>query len=59
MYLSDGWTGSEFNIFGDGGGSQADFNAGAALTVEIDLTGGTTEYRPATPMTVPRVRPTT
>jgi hypothetical protein len=43
VYLSDGWTGSEFNIFGIGGGSQADFNAGTALTVEIDLTDGTTD----------------
>jgi hypothetical protein len=43
MYLSDGWTGSEFNIIGDGGGSQADFNLGTALTVEIDLTDGTTD----------------
>lgn len=42
MYLSEGWTGSEFNIIGDGGGSQAVFNAGTALTVEIDLTDGTT-----------------
>jgi hypothetical protein len=43
MYLSEGWTGSEFNIIGNGGGSQADFNAGTALTVEIDLTDGTTD----------------
>ena len=42
MYLSDGWTGSEFNIIGDGGGSQAVFNAGTSLTVEIALTDGTT-----------------
>jgi hypothetical protein len=42
MYLSQGWTGSEFNIIGDGGGSQANFNTGAALTVEIALTDGTT-----------------
>ncbi|MGB8909603.1 MAG: hypothetical protein WCC84_12740 [Candidatus Cybelea sp.] len=42
MYLSEGWTGSEFNIIGDGGGSQANFNAGTALTVQIDLTDGTT-----------------
>ncbi|MBV9720100.1 MAG: hypothetical protein JOZ77_12335 [Candidatus Eremiobacteraeota bacterium] len=41
MYLSEGWTGSEFNIIGDGGGSQADFNAGTALTVKIALTDGT------------------
>ena len=43
MYLSEGWTGSEFNIIGDGGGSQADFNAGTKLTVEIDLTDGTNQ----------------
>jgi len=43
MYLSEGWTGSEFNIIGDGGGSQATFNAGTALTVEIALTDGTND----------------
>lgn len=43
MYLSAGWTGTEFNIIGDGGGSQADFNAGTAITVEIALTDGTTD----------------
>jgi hypothetical protein len=42
MYLSAGWTGSEFNIIGDGGGTQADFNTGTALTVEISLMDGTT-----------------
>jgi hypothetical protein len=42
MYLSEGWTGSEFNIIGDGGGSEAVFNAGAAVTVQIDVTDGTT-----------------
>jgi hypothetical protein len=42
MYLSEGWTGSEFNIIGDGGGSQAVFNAGTALAVEIELTDGAT-----------------
>lgn len=42
MYLSAGWTGSEFNVIGDGGGSEADFNTGAALTVEIALTDGST-----------------
>ncbi|MFZ0363236.1 MAG: hypothetical protein WAL67_03415 [Candidatus Cybelea sp.] len=41
MFLSAGWTGSEFNIIGDGGGSEAVFNAGTALTVQIDLTDGT------------------
>ncbi len=43
MYLSAGWTGSEFNIIGDGGGSEADFNPGAALIVAIALTDGTTD----------------
>ena len=43
MFLAQGWNGSEFNIIGDGGGSQAVFNAGAALTVEIDLTDGTSD----------------
>jgi hypothetical protein len=43
MYLSEGWTGSEFNIIGDGGGSEADFNAGTAITVQIDLTDGTSD----------------
>ncbi len=42
MFLSAGWTGSEFNIIGDGGGSQADFNVRTALTVQIDITDGTT-----------------
>jgi hypothetical protein len=42
MYLSAGWSASEFNVIGDGGGSQADFNTGAALTVQIDVTDGTT-----------------
>jgi hypothetical protein len=42
MYLSAGWTGSEFNVIGDGGGSEAEFNTGAALTDEIEVTDGTT-----------------
>jgi hypothetical protein len=29
------WTESEFNIFGAGGGSQLDFNAGSSLTVHV------------------------
>jgi hypothetical protein len=41
MFLSAGWTGSEFNIIGDGGGSEAVFNPGTSLTVQIDLTDGT------------------
>jgi hypothetical protein len=39
-FLADGWHESEFNVVGDGGGSAANFNAGTALTVRIDLTDG-------------------
>jgi hypothetical protein len=42
MFLAAGWTESEFNIIGDGGGSAANFNAGTSLTVHIDLVDGTT-----------------
>lgn len=42
VFLADGWHGSEFNVVGDGGGSGANFNAGASLTVQIDLADGTT-----------------
>ncbi len=40
--LATAWTESEFNVFGDGGGSQADFNTGSSITVEIAVTNGTT-----------------
>jgi hypothetical protein len=42
VYLVDGWNASEFNVVGDGGGSEADFNSGTSLTVQIDLTDGKT-----------------
>jgi len=42
VYLANGWNASEFNVVGDGGGSLANFNAGASLTVHIDLVDGTT-----------------
>ncbi len=35
--LSYGWTVAEFNVFGDNGGSQAAFNAGAALQVQTQI----------------------
>ncbi|MGD0190011.1 MAG: hypothetical protein ABSD74_04640 [Rhizomicrobium sp.] len=41
-YLSGYWTASEFNIVGDGGGSQAVFNAGTKITDQIDVTDGLT-----------------
>jgi hypothetical protein len=34
------WKESEFNIVGDAGGSRADFNTGASVTVKIALTDG-------------------
>lgn len=41
VYLSTAWTESEFNIFGDGGGSAADFNSGSTVTVKVAVTNGT------------------
>jgi hypothetical protein len=40
--LATAWTESEFNIIGDGGGSEADFNTGASITVKVAVTNGTT-----------------
>jgi len=42
VYLATGWKESEFNIIGDGGGSEADFNSGSSITVESAVTNGTT-----------------
>jgi hypothetical protein len=42
VYLADAWKTSEWNIFGDGDGSEADFNKGASVTVKIALTDGKT-----------------
>lgn len=42
VYLSTGWKESEFNIIGDGGGSEADFNSGSSITVKSAVTNGTT-----------------
>jgi len=41
VYLATGWEESEFNVFGDGGGSEADFNSGSSITVEVAVTNGT------------------
>jgi hypothetical protein len=40
--LSTAWNTSEFNIIGDGGGSEAVFNKGSSITVKIALTDGST-----------------
>jgi hypothetical protein len=42
VYLADFWQGVEFNVVGPGGGSEAVFNAGTKITVNIDETDGTT-----------------
>jgi hypothetical protein len=39
--LATAWTESEFNIIGDGDGSEADFNSGASITVKVQVTNGT------------------
>ena len=36
------WSQAEFNVLGNAGGSKADFNTGASLTVKIGLTDGST-----------------
>jgi len=43
VYLATGWAESEFNIFGDGGGSTAKFNTGSTIKVKIAVTNGTTD----------------
>jgi hypothetical protein len=40
--LATGWNQSEFNVIGDGGGSEANFNKGASITVKIAVANGTT-----------------
>jgi hypothetical protein len=39
--LANGWNKAEFGIFGDGGGSDATFNAGATMAVRTSVTDGT------------------
>lgn len=45
--LASGWTTSEFNVFGNGGGTQAVFNSGATLIVGTTAQNSTT-HPPAT-----------
>jgi hypothetical protein len=39
--LAANWKTAEFNVFGDGGGSEATFNSGATLTVRTTVNNGT------------------
>ncbi|GGA00966.1 hypothetical protein [Dyella caseinilytica] len=41
--LATAWQASEFNIIGDGGGSEADFNSGSSVTVNVSLTDGSSD----------------
>jgi hypothetical protein len=40
--LATAWDASEFNVIGDGGGSEAAFNTGSSVTVKIAVTNGST-----------------
>jgi hypothetical protein len=40
--ISSEWTQAEFNVFGNAGGSRADFNSGASLTAKVAVTDGST-----------------
>jgi hypothetical protein len=40
--LATGWQSAEFNVFGDGGGGSANFNAGSTITVKTSVNNGTT-----------------
>ena len=40
VYLANYWNTAEFNVFGDGGGTRADFNKGTSITVQIDVKNG-------------------
>jgi len=42
VYLGTAWQESEFNIIGDGGGSEAVFNKGASIQVKIAVSDGST-----------------
>jgi hypothetical protein len=40
--LARHWNAAEFNVFGGGGGSDADFNAGSSITVKLQVKDGST-----------------
>ncbi len=39
--LATAWTESEFNLIGDGNGSEANFNSGSSVTVKVAVSNGT------------------
>jgi len=42
LYLSQVWNSSEFNVVGNAGGSEAEFNSGSSLTVNVAVNDGST-----------------
>jgi hypothetical protein len=42
VYLASVWKQSEFNVVGNAGGSEADFNSGSSITVKVAATYGST-----------------
>jgi hypothetical protein len=40
LSLASGWTSAEFNVFGDGGGSQITFNSGVTAVVQTSVDNG-------------------
>jgi len=42
LKIASTWDQSEFNVVGDAGGSEAEFNSGSSITVKIAVSSGTT-----------------
>jgi FG-GAP-like repeat len=42
--LAKGWTAVEYNIVGDGGGSEATFNSGSSMIVRVSVDNGTPSH---------------
>ena len=42
LYLAQVWKESEFNVVGNAGGSEADFNSGSSITVHVAVNDGST-----------------
>jgi hypothetical protein len=40
--IASGWSQAEFNVFGNAGGSEAEFNTGVSVTAKVALTDGST-----------------
>ncbi|MGH7295481.1 MAG: hypothetical protein ACRELB_11135, partial [Polyangiaceae bacterium] len=49
LLLHPAWTAAEFNVFGAGGGSTANFNAGSTIVVTTGIDDGTTNPAACSP----------